>query len=223
MEKIVIANHKMHLTYKEIIDYLNQINDLNVIFFPSSIYIPYFIQKNLKTGIQNIYINDQGNYTGEISARQAKSIGISYALIGHAERRHLFNESNELINQKVCEAIKNNLQVILCVGEEQDQDYKSVIKKQLEIGLKNINAPVIIAYEPFWAIGNSTIPSIHRIEEVITYIKSLLNKDIKVVYGGSVSINNIKQLNAIKNLDGFIVGIESLDINKLKLIREVTN
>ncbi len=223
MEKIIVANHKMNLTYKEITNYLDIVKDLDIIFFPSSIYIPYFSGNKMKTGIQNIYTENSGSYTGEISAYQAKSIGVSFALIGHSERRILFKEDDVLINKKIKSAINNDLSVILCVGEDKNTDYKKVIEKQIKKGLDGIDKEVIISYEPIWAIGNGVTPSIEKIEEVITFIKSLFDYDVKVIYGGSVGTYNIELLNKIPNVSGFIVGIESLDAEKLKLIREVTS
>ncbi len=223
MEKLIVANHKMNLTYKEMTNYLNEIKDLDIIFFPSSIYIPYFSGNKIKAGIQNIYVGDFGSYTGEISAYQAKSIGVSFALIGHAERRILFKEDDELINKKVKSALHNNLNVILCVGEDKTDDYKSVIENQIKKDLEGIDKEVIISYEPIWAIGNGITPPIEKIEEVITFIKSLFDYDVKVIYGGSVGTYNIDTLNKIPNVSGFIVGAESLDTKKLKKIREVTS
>ncbi len=223
MEKIIVANHKMNLSYKEMIKYLNDINDLDVIFFPSSIYIPYFSSKGIKTGIQNIYIDDYGSYTGEISAKQAASAGVKYALIGHMERRKIFNEDDELINKKIKYAIKNNMNVILCVGEEENEDYKSIITRQISKGLDGVDKKVIISYEPIWAIGHGITPSIEKIDEVASFIKSLFDYDVKVIYGGSVGTYNINELNKIPSVSGFIVGTESLNIDNLRKIREVTN
>ena len=121
--KIVIANHKMNMLSSDINIYLKkikeQINIENVIICPSCIYIPYFLKQNFKVGIQNIFYKSKGAYTGEISPRQAKSMEVDYAIVGHSERRKYFLETNNEINQKIELCLKNNLKVILCIGENE--------------------------------------------------------------------------------------------------------
>lgn len=223
MEKIVVLNHKMNLDYNQIKDYINQIKklELDPIVFPTSIYANYFIENNIKTGIQNIYKTNNGPYTGEVSPQQAKSLGIDYALIGHYERREIFKESNEEINEKVKAALDNNLKVILCVGEKPGEDYKKVLKEQIEEGLKDINKEVIIAYEPVKSIGSDNLPCKVEIENTIKYIKSLFNYDIIVLYGGNVDSAIIEQLKEVNVVSGFIIGRKSTNIEELIKIKEV--
>ena len=223
MKKLVVGNLKMNLNFAEIADYLkivnSKINSPHVVICPTSIYIPYFLNNNYRVGLQNIGWVDSGAYTGEISPKQASSMGISYAIIGHSERRHYFNESDELINQKIIAALKNELRVIVCVGEtlEERESLKteSIIKTQVINALKNLKSQqldeIIVAYEPIWAIGTNRTPSNQEIEKTLDYIKSTVNSyfnysDIKVLYGGSVNEKNIEELNQIKNVDGYLVG-----------------
>lgn len=219
--KLVILNHKMNLNYDEIRKYINDLKDYKdkFIVMPSAIYTKDFIDSGFKTGLQNIYAFDKGMYTGEISAWQARSLGIEYVLIGHSERRIIFKEDDSLINLKIKNALSNGLKVILCVGEDFGEEVNDVLSKQITDDLKDIEENVIIAYEPVHAIGTGQTPSINEIEARINYIKSLVNT--KVLYGGSINSNNIKELNKIKNIDGYLIGLASLKKDEVIKILEV--
>lgn len=224
--KIVAANLKMNLNYEEIKNYVEKIDNIdnkNIIFIPTNIYVPYFLNKGYSVGVQNCHYLDKGAYTGEVSPSQIKSMGVDYVLIGHSERRSYFKEDNELLNKKIKEALKNNLKVIYCVGETKGEKdlgkTKDVIRESLINGLKDINEEVIIAYEPVWAIGTNVIPTMDEIKETVDYIKSIYN--YKTLYGGSINDKNIEELNNISNVDGYLVGGASLDIEKLNKIIEV--
>jgi triosephosphate isomerase len=236
--KIVVANMKMNMTAIEVDNYLEQINGkINsryVVLCPTSIYVPYFLKNNYLVGLQNTYFGDSGAYTGEISPEQANSMGVTLTILGHSERRIHFKESNKLINSKVKNAIANNLKVILCIGEDSD-DYKfgqtrKVLKNQIINCLEDINQDmlqdVIIAYEPIWAIGSGSTPTNDEIESAVEFIKNNVQRycdfsNIPVIYGGSVSSENIQELERIPNLSGYLVGGSSLDPNKLLSIIEV--
>jgi len=227
--KIIIGNMKMYLNFDDIKNYLDKTNDalLKVIISPSSIYIPYFINKGYKVAIQNISEHDNGAYTGEISANQVKSMGINYVILGHSEVRSNLIENNYKINQKIKNCLKNNLKVILCIGENKEEKNnnktKDIIKKQLELCLKDILdfSSIIIAYEPIWAIGTGNIPSNNEIIEILEFIRSLYS--VKIIYGGSVNEENIKTLNEI-DLDGFIIGSSCLNPDKfVGIIKTIDN
>ena len=222
MEKIIALNHKMNLNYDELEDYVNKLkeNNLDVLVFPTSIYAAYFIEHGFKTGLQNIAPN-MGPYTGEISPKQAYNLGVSYVLVGHSERRMYFHETDIEINAKIKNALKENLKVILCVGEKADEDYKIVIKNQIQKALLDINDEIIVSYEPVWSIGNGNIPSNQRLYEVVNYIKSLFDYDVKVLYGGSVNSHTIETLKEVNVVSGYLIGGASTDINELIKIREV--
>ncbi len=243
MEKIVVANMKMNMTASEIDEYLKVINkkisNENVVICPTNIYIPYFLKQNYSVGIQNVFFKNSGTFTGEVSPKQAKSLGIKYAIIGHSERRMYFDETDDFINKKVIEALDNKLKVILCIGESLEEKNllktDKILKKQLINGLKNVKVEdlenVIIAYEPIWSISDgvnpSLIPTNDIIEKTIFYIKSIVLSefdvnDINVLYGGSVNDKNIKELDKICNISGYLVGGASLDPKKLLgVIKEV--
>lgn len=221
--KIIAANFKMNLTKKEIDNYLKEIDNKkvnNVIFFPSNLYIPYFSKYNI--GSQDISFKELGSITGDTSIKQYLDFNIKYVLIGHSERRKYFNDS-KYISDKVNLALKNNIIPIICVGETEEEYNnnltKKVLKKELNEALENnitlLNNEIIIAYEPIFSIGTNKVLDIKEIENIVSYIKSYLKNtyllDIKVLYGGSVNLNNIGNLEKISNLDGYLIGNASLD------------
>ncbi len=221
--KIIAANFKMNLTKKEIDNYLKEIDNKkinNVIFFPSNLYIPYFSKYNI--GSQDISFKELGSITGDTSIKQYLDFNIKYVLIGHSERRKYFNDS-KYISDKVNLALKNNIIPIICIGETEEEYNnnltKEVLKKELDEALENnitlLNNEIIIAYEPIFSIGTNKVLDIKEIENIISYIKSYLKNtyllDIKVLYGGSVNLNNIGNLEKISNLDGYLIGNASLD------------
>lgn len=241
MEKIVAANMKMNMTAYEVNEYLKVINEKvnsdNVILCPTSIYLPYFLKQNYQVGIQNVFFQESGAYTGEVSPLQAKSLGIDYAIIGHSERRTYFDEKDTDINNKIISCIKNGLKVILCVGETKEEKdllkTEKVLKKQLTTDLKNLELKdlenIVIAYEPLWSIGSGLTPTNEEILSTVYFIKSTIMgmydiTDVKVLYGGSVNEKNIDLLNQIENVNGFLVGGASLNPDKiLKIIDSTLN
>lgn len=223
--KILAANFKMNLTLNEINEYIDKIKDIdnkNIVFIPSNIYIPYFLNKKFSVGVQDAYYLDNGAFTGEVSAKQISSLGVNYAIIGHSERRMYFNETNDILNKKIISCESNGLKVIYCIGETKEEresnKTKEVLSKQLDEGLKGASE-VIIAYEPRWAIGTNVTPTNEEIEDIISFIKSKYN--YKVLYGGSTNDKNIASLNSISNVDGFLVGGASLDYDKFKKMIEI--
>ena len=235
-ERYVIGNLKMAMDRNEVASYLKVINqkELNdhVIIFPTSIYVPYFLNQSYRVGIQDVYYESDGPYTGEVSPLQAKSMGITCTLVGHSERRLNFHENDNVVNKKVLEALANGLAVVLCIGEtlEEKELLKTdrVLKKQITYALRYVKdySKIMIAYEPVWAIGTRVTPKNYEIEKTIQYIKDLVSKqfgynDIKVLYGGSVDDKNITTISKINNLDGVLVGKSSIDADKFLNIIEV--
>ena len=167
---------------------------------------------------------DLGSHTGEISACQARQLGVTYAIVGHSERRKYNQETNEEINKKIIKGLENNLKVILCVGENQGEDKENVIENQLLNALKDVNnlENLIIAYEPVWCIGTGITPTNEQIEATINFIQTIIkkkfNSNVKVLYGGSVDKDNINTLKKINNLSGFLIGKASTDYRQLKEI-----
>lgn len=236
--RLVVANLKMNMDISDVNEYLKvinpAINSKYVAICPTSIYIPYFLKHNYLVGLQNTYYHDKGAYTGEISPLQASKMGVDLTILGHSERRLHFKETNELINSKINDAIKNNLKVILCIGESLDERQENktieVLRVQLSACLNDISLEmlekVIIAYEPIWAIGTNVIPTNEQIENTIADIKKAVlemfgYKNISVLYGGSVNVKNIAELNKVSNINGYLIGGAALDPQALLSIIEV--
>lgn len=226
MEKMILVNQKMYLnSLDEIENFQNKTNDFKdkFIVFPSSIYLEKYINKGFITGSQNISAKEKGAHTGDISGKSLKDLGVKYVIIGHSEIRDRYEEENNLIQSKIDMSLKNNLKVILCVGETMEEKINNktyeIIKNKLE-NLK-INKDVYISYEPIWAIGTNITPTNDEIENITNYIKKI--KNTKVLYGGSVSKDNIEMLNKIPGLNGFLLGSSALQSSNLKKIIEVVS
>lgn len=229
MKKIIVINQKTYLTLKEAKNYGIDINDYirtdqEVIICPSNIYIPYFTGKyNFSLGSQNI---SPLEITGETTGKMLKSYNIKYTLVGHNERKNDLNETTKDVNQKILEAQKYNITPIAILGETyyQKELKKSgeIITKTLKEYLKNTNDNIIIGYEPNYTFKEKQIPTKQHIEEIVTLIKNITkrkyNKEIKVLYGGNVSKENIKTLEQIKNLDGYLIGRKAINIKDIKEI-----
>ena len=192
-----------------------------IIYCPPYTLLRSFVQKfkhsNIKVGAQNCHQkSDFGSYTGSINAKMIKSLGCNYVILGHSENRYQ-GETDKIINLKIKSAINENLKVIFCIGEtlkeKRNNKTRTVLKKQILNGLQNISKlkNIIIAYEPVWSIGSGKIPNSKELENNIKFIKSLSIKRsklkyTKVLYGGSVNIQNIKKLSKILSINGFLVG-----------------
>lgn len=177
---------------------------------------------SISVGAQNMYFEENGAYTGEISADMLLSVGCEYVILGHSERRTIFKESDELINKKIKKALSKGLKPIFCIGEtlqEREEDRtKKVIEVQVKQGLVDVTAEdfknIILAYEPVWAIGTGKTASPAQAQEVHKFIRSLLAEmygkevaDATVIqYGGSVKPENAKELMAQPDIDGALVG-----------------
>lgn len=237
MEKIIAFNFKMNLDYNEIKEYVSNIKgkvkNKSVIFFPPTIFLPYFISNEYSIGAQTISEFDNGAHTGELSCSQLKSIGGTYAIIGHSERRQTQKEDDLLINAKVKKALESGLKVILCIGETKEEydmlRTSKVLKREITHNLKNIDSSllenIIIAYEPIWSIGTGVVPSSDEISKTVEFIIDTTFNIYKfkptVLYGGSVNEKNITELNKIENVSGFLIGGASLDSSKVLKIKEV--
>lgn len=185
-------------------------------------------ESNIKLGAQNMYGQEEGAFTGEISPVMLKELGCQYVIIGHSERRQYFSETNEMVNQKVKSALKHNLTPIVCVGERLEERKANktfeVVKNHIKNGLKDIPvgelSRIVIAYEPVWAIGTGLTAKPEQAQEVHSFIRKLLcemsdaqtAQDITIQYGGSVKPENIKDLIKEKDIDGALVGGASLKI-----------
>ncbi len=177
-------------------------------------------------GAQNVYSEEKGAFTGEVSVSMLKDVGCTYTLIGHSERRHVFGETNDMVNKKVHAAISGGLLPILCVGELLEEreagNTEAVVKTQIIKGLEGIDAAkmqaVTLAYEPVWAIGTGLTASPQQAQEVHASIRSILTDlydatlaaEIRIQYGGSAKASNAAELLSEKDVDGLLVGGASL-------------
>ena len=176
----------------------------------------------IKLGAQNMHFEENGAFTGEVSALMLKSVGCEYVILGHSERRHIFGERNEMINKKIKKALSAGLKPIFCVGELLEERERGttndVVKKQILKGLAEISADemknIIVAYEPVWAIGTGKTASPAQAQEVHEFIRDLVEityslevaNDLVIQYGGSVKPDNAKELISQKDIDGALVG-----------------
>lgn len=185
---------------------------------------------NIKIGAQNMHWEESGAYTGEVSGKMLKSIGVEYVIIGHSERRQYFNETDETVNKKIKSAFANELKPIVCVGETLEQreagKAEEIITNQTKIALDGLTEEqvenTIIAYEPIWAIGtgktataedaNNSIKAI-RNEIAKNYGQNIADKVI-IQYGGSVKASNAKELFSTSDIDGGLVGGASLKVEE---------
>lgn len=239
MRKIIIAgNWKMNKTVKESISLVKElkrlvkgIDDREIIVCPAFTALAAVGAEirgsNIILGAQNMHFEKEGAFTGEISPLMLKEFGVRYVIIGHSERRHVFNENDGLINKKIKSALENGLKPIFCVGEtlgeRENGNTEDVVRSQVNKGLDGIPKKemknIVIAYEPVWAIGTEKNATPKQTEGVHLFIRNLLSSihdkktadETIILYGGSVKPSNIKELISQRGIDGVLVGGASLD------------
>jgi len=217
------------------------IEDVEVIFCPpfSALFNIDVVLKNTpyKLGAQNCHWENEGAFTGEISVSMLKNCGVDYVILGHSERRHIFNESNEWINKKIKLVLNGGLKPILCIGETLDQrksnETKDVLVQQLKECLREVEKldDIVIAYEPVWAIGTGETATIEQAGEAHKWVRNILSdfysrdiaKDVSILYGGSVKPENAGELFEIEDVNGFLIGGASLKIDPFKEIILIVN
>ena len=242
---IIAGNWKLNKTLKEAIELVTllkrQIGDLQnveVVVCP-----PYtalsevseiLMESDIRLGAQDIYWEEKGAFTGEISASLLKDAGAQYVIIGHSERRQFFHETDETVNKKTKAALKSHLTPIVCVGEtlserESKKTFK-VIETQLKGGFVNLSPEemkqLVIAYEPVWAIGTGKVATPEQAQEIHAFIRKELSEafgsevaqNMRILYGGSVKPDNISSLMGEADIDGALVGGASLDANQFSEI-----
>ena len=235
---IFAANWKMNLGPQESRSYMKRFlaayprtDDRTVIFFPSAVSLAVtgfalHERPELFTGVQNVYWEDHGAFTGETSPTMARDAGAKVALVGHSERRHLFGETDEVTARKCAAVCKAGLIPVLCVGERLDERERgatqSIVLRQLRTGVSRIDparvAEMVIAYEPVWAIGTGRTAQPEDATAVHSAIRRVLRdivgdraSEIPVLYGGSVNAENAAALLDAPEVDGLLVGGASLD------------
>jgi len=246
MRKPIIAgNWKMNKTINEAIELVNglkrQVSDVEAVdivacpvYTALSDVHEVLMDSNIKLGAQDVYWEDKGAFTGEVSAQMLKDVGCAYVIIGHSERRKCFGETNETVNKKLKAALGSGLLPIVCVGErlEEREAGKTfdVVKDHIDGSLAGLTPQdmekVTIAYEPVWAIGTGKTATPQQAEEVHKYIRELVAKNFddntatstRIQYGGSVTPDNIKELIAEEDVDGALVGGASLKVDSFSAI-----
>lgn len=238
--KIVAGNWKMNTTLEEgrtlVSEVLEKIDNVDltnkkVVFGTPFVSIHSVAQiidgkENVYTAAQNLSSYDSGAYTGEVSAKMLNACGAQMVIIGHSERRAYFGETNQILVEKVDQALHNNLLPIYCCGEiledRKNDSYKEVIKTQVEDALFHLSNDqiknVVIAYEPVWAIGTGETASPEQAQEVHSYIRGLVAQkygseianDMSILYGGSMKPGNAKDLMSMEDIDGGLIGGASL-------------
>jgi triosephosphate isomerase len=247
--KLIVGNWKMNLNTHEASLYLHKLSetvkahrDVEVVLAPTLLALQSLSlqidRRQFKLAVQNLYWRDHGAFTGEVSASQLKGVA-DYAIIGHSERRHIFGETDKDTRSKVQAAIRNHIKPILCIGEtaseRADGEMRDVIHDQLIGGLANVTSEeldqVTIAYEPVWAIGtgdNALPDDVTKAAEAIrSQIKHLYGpaaaKNIRILYGGSVTATSAASYLALPDVDGLLIGGASLDAHAFSEIIELAH
>ena len=238
-KKFVAGNFKMNMTSSEVAPYLEvfrqeteKLNDVDIVLIPPFTAIAKASEilggaQKIRLGAQNMSPEAKGAYTGEISATMLRDLFVRYVLVGHSERRRLFGETDELVRRKLVTALASELRPILCVGETLEErqagQEKAVLEGQLRGALEGLTpdqiSEVIVAYEPVWAIGTGLTATPEQAQEAHLFIRDYLGKlagtslanKARILYGGSVTPANAKELMSQEDIDGALVGGASLD------------
>lgn len=235
MRKPIIAgNWKMNMTVNESIDFIEKIKNYGNDKVEGVICVPFtsllaakenLLGSKIKLGAQNIHWEENGAFTGEISGKMLKEIGVEYVIIGHSERRKYFGETDETVNLRLKKALEHKITPIVCVGESLEEREsgieKEIVKNQVIEGLKDLTSDnledIVIAYEPIWAIGTGKTATSDEAQDIIGYIREVLKDNfgekantVRIQYGGSVKGSNIKELMSKEDIDGALVGGASL-------------
>ena len=235
-KKIIAGNWKMNMTPSEAVELVNTLkplvanDDVDVVFCVPAIDIVPVVEAvkgtNIQVGAENMYFEEKGAYTGEISPNMLVDAGVKYVILGHSERREYFGETNEDINKKMLKAFEHGLTPIMCCGETLEQREQGVtmdfIRQQVKVGFQGITADqakeAVIAYEPIWAIGTGKTATADQAEEVCAFIRATLAKiydeataeAVTIQYGGSMNAKNCAELLSKENVDGGLIGGASL-------------
>lgn len=232
-KKIVAGNWKMNKNAEETEDLLNDLidklpndKDVEIIVAPTFVNLSSAVDHleftNIDVAAQNMHQAENGAYTGEISADMLKSIGVNTVILGHSERRAIFHETDAVISFKVDTALKHEMRVIFCFGEElkdrQDKQHFNIVENQLRDGLFHIEKTawenIVLAYEPVWAIGTGETASPEQAQEMHEFIRETVRKafgsdvadSVSILYGGSVKPDNAKEIFSKPDVDGGLIG-----------------
>ena len=235
-KKIIAGNWKMNMTPTEAVALVNELkplvanDEVDVVFCVPAIDIIPAMEaakgSNIHIGAENMYFEEKGAFTGEISPNMLVDAGVKYVVIGHSERREYFAETDETVNKKVLKAFEHGITPIICCGESLTQREQGItidwIRQQIKIAFLNVTADqaktAVIAYEPIWAIGTGKVATTEQAEEVCAAVRACIGEiydeataeAIRIQYGGSVSASSAPELFAQPNIDGGLVGGASL-------------
>lgn len=239
----IAANWKMNKTLSETREFISNfvpavkdVTDVDIVLAPPftslAIASENLKNSNVLLAAQDVFYEEKGAYTGEVSPLMIVDIGCRYVIIGHSERRQYFNETDEVVNKKIVSAKKAGLGVIFCIGESlEERDAGKtfeVLQREITDGLKGVDdKDIVVAYEPIWAIGTGKTATSEQAQEAHAYIRERMiflydNKadEIRILYGGSVTPDNIGSLMACKDVDGALVGGSSLKVeNFIKIVK----
>ena len=219
----------------ELIPLVKEIKNVEIVIAPPYTSINRTLEllknTNIKVGAQNMYFEESGAFTGEISPIFLKKIGCEYVILGHSERRNIFNETDELINKKIKKALEIMLSPIVCIGEHLEErekgNTKNVIENQFNLTFEGMTKEqikkIVIAYEPIWAIGTGKTATPEQAEEIHVFIRKIIEEkydkytadSVRIQYGGSIKPANAKELFSKPNIDGGLVGGASLQAESL--------
>ena len=243
-KKIIAGNWKMNMTPSETVELINTLKPLvkteeaDVVFCVPAIDIIPAVEaakgSNIQIGAENLYFEEKGAFTGEISPAMLTDAGVKFVVIGHSERRQYFAETNETVNKKVLKAFEHGITPIVCCGESLEQREQGItidwIRQQIKIAFQNVTAEqaktAVIAYEPIWAIGTGKVATTEQAEEVCGAIRACIKEvydeataeAIRIQYGGSVSAASAPELFAQPDIDGGLVGGASLKADFGKIV-----
>ena len=231
-KKIIAGNWKMNMTPSEAVELVNTLKplvateDADVVFCVPAIDIIPVMEaakgSNIQVGAENMYFEEKGAYTGEISPAMLTDVGVKYVVLGHSERREYFAETNETVNKKMLKAFEHGITPIMCCGETLEQREQGVtmdfIRQQVKVGFLNVTADqaktAVIAYEPIWAIGTGKTATTEQAQEVCKAIRECIAEiydeataeAIRIQYGGSVNAATAPELFAQPDIEGGVVG-----------------
>ncbi|MFX0076766.1 MAG: triose-phosphate isomerase [Candidatus Hermodarchaeota archaeon] len=215
---------------KDLIPRVKKINDVDIVIAPPFTALEASLKTvkntNIMIGAQNMHYEDKGAFTGEVSPVFIKNLGCKYVVLGHSERRDIFNEDDDLVNKKLKKALNSDLIPIVCIGEHleerESEKTKDIIEKQFNSTFKDLESEefrrVVIAYEPIWAIGTGKTATPEQAEEIHIFIRELIAnvyekntaETVRIQYGGSIKPTNAKEIFKKENIDGGLVGGASL-------------
>jgi len=237
----IAANWKMNKTVSETVDFIEKfipevkdISDVDIVIAPPFTSLPKAAEKVKNTNIilasQNIFYEEKGAYTGEISPIMLTDLGCQYVIVGHSERRQYFKETDDIVNKKIKTARKNGLGVIFCIGEslEEREAGKTfeILEREIRNGLEGVGTEkIVVAYEPIWAIGTGKTATPDQAQEAHAFVRDNLrtlysNKadELCIIYGGSVTPDNVDSLMVCNDVDGALVGGASLKVDSFSRI-----